>query len=80
MMKTRLLLTLLVLMLGATCPAQKDDFKREGDPAARAKKDPLEAKAPPALDVSGWLNTKGKALKLAELRGQVVILDFWGVW
>ena len=60
--------------------AQGDDFKREGKPEQRQKKDPLEGKAPPALQVTGWINTDGKPLKLDELRGKVVLLDFWGVW
>ena len=55
----------------------KDGFPRE---APRAKKDPLEGKAPPALQVRDWLNTDGKALSLADLRGKVVLIDFWGVW
>lgn len=59
-----------------------DDFKRErrgGD--KDAAKDALEAKAPPALEVTGWMNTAdGKALKLADLKGKVIVLDFWGVW
>lgn len=29
---------------------------------------------PPGLD---WLNTRGRALTLADLRGKVVLLDFW---
>ena len=34
-----------------------------------------------ALLVSGWMNTAdGKALDLKELHGQVILLDFWGVW
>ncbi|MBM4061157.1 MAG: hypothetical protein FJ265_08690 [Planctomycetes bacterium] len=57
-----------------------DPFPREGKPAQRQKKDPLEGKAPPALTVTDWRNTDGKALNLAELRGKVVLLDFWGVW
>ncbi len=42
------------------------------DPAS-----PARVRAPefsPALD---WLNTGGRALSLAELRGRVVLLDFW---
>ena len=70
----------LLLLLTATVSAQADDFKREGNEAARSRKDPLEGKAPPALAVEGWLNTDGKALSLEALRGNVVVLDFWGVW
>ncbi|HEX6812800.1 MAG TPA: hypothetical protein VF384_14335 [Planctomycetota bacterium] len=58
----------------------KDGFPREGKADARAKKDPLEGKAPPALHVRNWMNISGKALSLAELRGNVVLIDFWGVW
>ncbi len=39
----------------------------------------LEGKPAPALDrVVSWKN--GPATSLAELRGNVVILDFWGYW
>ena len=58
-----------------------DDFAREGKPEQRAKKDPLEKKAPPKLEITKWVNTvDGKALELSKLRGKVVVLDFWGVW
>jgi thiol-disulfide isomerase/thioredoxin len=30
--------------------------------------------------VKDWLNTDGKALKLEDLKGKVVVLDFWGTW
>ncbi len=70
----------LLLFLAGTCGAQEGSFLREGDSRQRARKDPLEGKAPPALAVSGWMNTDGKALKLDDLKGKVVILDFWGVW
>lgn len=66
----------LFLIGGAVCA---DDFKREGK---REKKDPLENKTAPALEVGQWMNTGegGKALKLADLKGKVVLIDFWGTW
>ena len=33
------------------------------------------------VDAKSWLNTKDqKALKLDDLKGKVVLIDFWGVW
>ena len=55
-------------------------FKREGTGAKRAKKDRLEGIAPPELQVDQWMTTDGTALNLAALRGDVIVLDFWGVW
>lgn len=72
----------LIVALSPLAMAQegaKDDFKRErreGD----TSKDQLEGKAPPELKVKDWINTDGKELKLADLKGKVVVLDFWGVW
>lgn len=61
-------------------PLRQDEFKREGSGERRALKDALENKAPPELQVAGWINTDGQELRLADLQGNVVVLDFWGVW
>ncbi len=76
----------LVIILAALLPAQEDkDFKRERrgkGPRGTSRnldklKDALEGKAPPALQVSSWMNAPGKG---PDLKGKVVVLDFWGVW
>jgi thiol-disulfide isomerase/thioredoxin len=67
-----------IALLGLAVPLlAADDFKREG---AREAKDPLEGKAPPAFYVKEWMNTNGKELRWEDLKGKVVVIDFWGVW
>jgi thiol-disulfide isomerase/thioredoxin len=34
-------------------------------------------RAPELVGAGGWLNTGGRALSLADLRGKIVLLDFW---
>jgi thiol-disulfide isomerase/thioredoxin/streptogramin lyase len=34
-------------------------------------------RAPELVGAGGWINTGGRALSLAELRGRIVLLDFW---
>jgi thiol-disulfide isomerase/thioredoxin len=34
-------------------------------------------RAPELVGAGGWLNTGGRALSMAELRGKIVLLDFW---
>ena len=66
------------------CPTYRALGEEMDSPRGRIflMKDALEGKAPPALQVAQWKNTgkKNKALKLSELKGKVVVLDFWGVW
>jgi thiol-disulfide isomerase/thioredoxin len=69
-----------LLFLSVASAGDADDFKREGAPGDRTQKDALEKKEPPALEVKDWLNTDGKELKLSDLRGKVIVMDFWGVW
>ena len=71
------------MLLAGTAIADKaaDDFRRERSPKNGAAKDALEGKAPPALQVKGWVNADGgKGVDLASLKGKVVVLDFWGTW
>ena len=48
---------------------------REGDTARFAD---LEGKPAPALAVENWMNSK--TVTLADLKGKVVMLDFWATW
>ena len=53
----------------------------EIDPAWRESGDRLvemEGKAPPAMQVERWINSE--SLKLADLKGKVVVIDFWATW
>jgi len=65
-------------LAGGRAPSPDDGFPREGK--NRDAKDALEGEAPPPLQVEGWLNVEGDSLALTELRGKVVVIDFWGTW
>jgi thiol-disulfide isomerase/thioredoxin len=71
---------LAVLLMTGNLLAQQDEFEREGTAEQRAIKDLLEKKAPPPLEAKEWMNTNGKELKWEDLKGKVVVIDFWGVW
>jgi thiol-disulfide isomerase/thioredoxin len=56
------------------------DWERGVLDAAQASKDAaitLRGQTPPEIDSVLWLNTNDRALKLADLRGKYVLLDFW---
>lgn len=90
-MHKTLITTTALALLASPLAAQKGDkpvspkpqakeFQREGSGAKRARKDALEGKAPPPLQVTRWMNLEGKSLKLADLKGKVIAIKFWGVW
>lgn len=60
-----------VLLLSVAC----NEPRRPGLDRAASK---MRGQVAPALQLTGWVNSDG--LDLDELRGQVVLLDFWGVW
>src|SRR5262245_4479601 len=73
-------LALFLVPLALAADKPKDGFERERKERGDTAKDALEGKAPPALKVQDWVNSGGKELKLADLKGKVVVLDFWGTW
>jgi cytochrome oxidase Cu insertion factor (SCO1/SenC/PrrC family) len=79
--KARLLIVLgAALLVTGGFVFQGDGFRRERSEATGALKDALEGKAPPALQVTEWLNLEGKPPTWKDLEGKVVVLDFWAHW
>lgn len=64
---------LALALISLVAPSAAQEPRREQDLSA------LEGRPAPALDVTGWLNTDG-SLTWADLRGKVVLIDFWGTW
>src|SRR5262249_53356771 len=57
----------------------RDGILRYGGAVRRARLDLLEGREPPPLRLDGWVNADGKPLRLEDLKGKVVLIDFWGV-
>ncbi|AWI30030.1 hypothetical protein DDW44_15545 [Streptomyces tirandamycinicus] len=51
-----------------------DRMNAAASPAPRRR---ARVRAPELIGKGGWLNTGGKSLTLADLRGKCVVVDFW---
>ena len=54
-----------------------DSWTWDDKPETRAAHAALEGKPMPALDVTNWINGE---IKLADLKGKVVVVDFYATW
>ncbi len=61
----------------ATQPAGFPDSYFFGTPAQRAQQHEMEGKPAPELKVTDWI---GGVQKLADLKGKIVVVDFWATW
>ena len=64
---------LLVLTAVQAADKDKDDKKKEEDPFA-------DLIGKPAPDFGGDFAINGKPVKISDLKGKVVLIDFWAVW
>jgi thiol-disulfide isomerase/thioredoxin len=48
-----------------------------GEPEQRAAHNALVGKPAPQMNVGNWI---GKELKAADLKGKIVVVDFWATW
>jgi len=55
-------------------------FWRRGEVEDRKRLDPLEGHPAPTLVVNDLQGSQGRKRTLQELKGKVVLIDFWGVW
>lgn len=62
---------LLVTMVRGASPKLEDGKER-------AALDAMQGKPAPALSVKDWMNSN--PLTLADLKGKIVVLDFWATW
>jgi thiol-disulfide isomerase/thioredoxin len=68
----------LVVMPSVVPDGRQDDVPDGAKPEPLAKM-PAVGAAPPELVADDWINTDGP-LTLADLRGDVVVVEFWATW
>lgn len=76
-MKKAILMTVSLLAAAGLQAAEIKPEWLEGDEAKRKRLEDLGDSAP-ELKVEGWKNSD--ALNLNDLKGKVVVLDFWATW
>src|SRR5258705_2210133 len=54
------------------------DAPRPEDSKVRSELDTIQGKPAPALQLDSWIN--GKPTQLSDLKGKIVVLDFWATW
>jgi thiol-disulfide isomerase/thioredoxin len=70
-------LILLAIATGSVHAADLTPFA-EGTPESRTRLAKIEGAPAPEIDLKDWTNSK--TLKLADLKGKIVVLDFWATW
>jgi thiol-disulfide isomerase/thioredoxin len=76
--KVGLITLALVMAFGFITRADDAVVKKDWLEGERGRFKEIEGKTPPALKLTNWIN--GKELKLEDMKGKVVMLDFWATW
>jgi thiol-disulfide isomerase/thioredoxin len=64
---------------GASGLVVKDEWLEDGErPVKRRRLSGIEGKPAPEISVSDWINAD--AMSMSDLKGKIVVLDFWGTW
>jgi cytochrome c biogenesis protein CcmG, thiol:disulfide interchange protein DsbE len=78
-MKTTCHILAVLLLIACAAPAAESlKASGEGDANRREELAKIEGQPAPELQVTNWLN--GTEVKLADLKGKIVVLDFWATW
>ena len=69
---------LTAFITGGLIAAEDLSFAYEGNAQARERLSGIQGKKAPELQVKDWVNSG--ELKLEDLKGKIVVLDFWATW